>query len=252
MLREGGNSQSQEIKTYVNDDLKASFTAMGLITFSGDALQLCMLARGKTERCEGQVIEKDGNKVSHSGNGWATLQVMREYFKFLHKTVEKNKIPKKQRIFLVLDVYSSHRNGEMIHLTDAQKIDLLFIPLGMTGDLQPSDVAVFGRLKNIGSCRWIQEYLHDPSQEFFKAKTSLLLQECWSDLNKENIEGAWRKVFARSNKILKEELLVPIRFSNEILSEKEIDSDSDCIEIAPKKTKRSKQKDFSQVFKFFK
>jgi hypothetical protein len=59
-------------------------------------------------------------------------------------------------------------------------------------------------------------------------------------LEKENIEGAWRKVFDNANKILKGELLVPIPFTDEISSEKEVDSYSDFIEITPKKTKRSK------------
>jgi hypothetical protein len=166
---------------------------------------------------------------------------MGEYFEFLCETVEKMySIPKKQRILLVLDVYSSHRNEEIIKLADAQNIDLLFIPPGMTGKIQPLDAAVFGQLKSAGSCRWIQDYLHDPSQEFNKAKASVLLQEYWADLNKEHIEGAWRKVFDNANKILKRELLVPIPFSDEISSEKVVDSDSDYIEIAPKKTIRSK------------
>jgi hypothetical protein len=39
---------------------------MGLITFSGDALPLYMLARGKTESCEGQRMEKDDDAVGHS------------------------------------------------------------------------------------------------------------------------------------------------------------------------------------------
>jgi hypothetical protein len=116
MFREEGNSQNQEIKEYVNGDLKASFTAMGLITFSGDALPLYMLARGKTERCEDKLIEKDDNPISHSGNEWVTIQVMGEYFEFLRETVEKKyQLQKRQKILLVLDVYSSHRNVEMIY-----------------------------------------------------------------------------------------------------------------------------------------
>jgi hypothetical protein len=55
-----------------------------------------------------------------------------------------------------------------------------------------------------------------------------------------NIEVALKKVFENLKKILKEELLVPIPFSDEISSEKEVNSDSDYIEMSPKKTKRSK------------
>jgi hypothetical protein len=147
----------------VNGDSKASFKAMGLITFSGDALPLYMLARGKTERREDQLIVKDENKVSHSGNGWVTLQVMEEYFEFLRDTVEKKRhIRENQRIFPVLDIYASHCNGEMLNLADAQKIDLLFILLGMTGYLQPLDAEVFGQMKSAGSRQWIKEYLFDP------------------------------------------------------------------------------------------
>jgi hypothetical protein len=48
------------------------------------------------------------------------------------------------------------------------------------------------------------------------------------------------EIFENANKILKEELLVLIPFSDEISFTKEVDSDSDYIEMAPKKTKRSK------------
>jgi hypothetical protein len=48
------------------------------------------------------------------------------------------------------------------------------------------------------------------------------------------------KVFDNGSKILKEELLVPIPFTDEISSEKEVNADSDDIEVTPKKTKRSK------------
>jgi hypothetical protein len=41
-----------------------------------------MLARGKTHRCEKQIKQKDENKVSHSGNGWATLQLWLEKYLF--------------------------------------------------------------------------------------------------------------------------------------------------------------------------
>jgi hypothetical protein len=45
---------------------------------------------------------------------------MGEYFEFRRETVEKKySFPKKQRILLVLDVYSSYRNGEIIKLADA-------------------------------------------------------------------------------------------------------------------------------------
>jgi hypothetical protein len=55
-----------------------------------------------------------------------------------------------------------------------------------------------------------------------------------------------------ANKIFKGEHLVPIPFSEEISSEKEVDSYFDYIEMAPKKTKWSKEKDFSQFLQFFK
>jgi hypothetical protein len=62
---------------------------MGVITYRGDALPLFMLARGKTKRCEQQIKAAELNKVTHSGNGWVALEVMREYFEFLRQTVEK-------------------------------------------------------------------------------------------------------------------------------------------------------------------
>jgi hypothetical protein len=99
-----------------------------------------MLARGKTQRCEQQVKAKNANIVSHSGNGWVTLQVMGEFFESLRQMVEKKyNISERQQILLVLDVYASHREGKIKEIAKAQRIELLFIPPGMTADLQPLD-----------------------------------------------------------------------------------------------------------------
>jgi hypothetical protein len=206
MIKDNGKSENQSVKGFVNGDPKASFTAMGTISLNGDAFPLFMLARGKTERCEKQINKIAQNKVSHSQNGWVTVQVMVEFLHFLREVVEaKYNIRQSQRILLVLDVYTSHRQDDLKRLAAAQRIDLLFIPPGMTAELQPLDAKLFGQLKSAGSKRWIQEYLYDPSTKFSKATASIGLQECWAKLNKEDVIACWEAVFANAEKILETE-----------------------------------------------
>jgi hypothetical protein len=239
ILKTGKKSQHQDVKAYVNGDTKSSFTAMASITYSGEALPLFMLARGKTERCEKQLKKEGMNKVTHSQNGWVTIQVMGEFFQFLREIVEKKfHVRQRQQIFLVLDVYASHREGYIKALAAAQRISLLFIPPGMTAEFQPLDAKIFGILKSIGSNMWVSEYLFDPSKKFTKLTASHTIQDYWKKLAKETIQEAWKTVMKNAKKILQIGTEIETTEGEEEAEERK--SDSDYQEPKEKEKKKGK------------
>jgi hypothetical protein len=206
VLSEGVRSEHQNTKVQTDADMKSSFTAMGTITADGKALPLFMLARGLTERCEKQITPIDSNQVTHSPNGWVTVEVMEEYFEFLRVSIEiEQHVNERHRILLVLDLYPSHREEELRAKAEEQRIELLFIPPGMTDCLQPLDAKIFGQLKSAGSSKWVEDYLFDPLQHFGKAKASVILQKCWSELKTENIIDAWKTIFRNGKKFFSDE-----------------------------------------------
>jgi len=184
------------MKAEVHGDPKLSFTLIAAINQAGEGLPLYMLAKGKTELCERQLNAKDETKLDHSESGWVTVNVMQRYFEFIRSTVDqKYGLKEKNRVLLVLDMYAAHRNKDLI-LDAATRlgIDLVFVPPGMTGELQPLDVAIFGALKSAGQAAWIQIYIDNPEQLFDRLIASENAQKCWEKVSPKQITDAWAKV----------------------------------------------------------
>jgi hypothetical protein len=197
----GEKSINRDVRAVVDGDNKASFTVMATITASGESLPLFMLAKGKTERCEKQLTAIDGNIISHSENGWVTLEVMEEYLYFLRSTMEqKFGLKTRQKLLLILDVYASHRKGHLIEKARQLNIDLLFIPAGMTGELQPLDATIFGELKSAGAGKFLKAYMVKPNQTFTKQKASISIQKCWENLKPTSILKSWEVVISNARK----------------------------------------------------
>jgi hypothetical protein len=126
-------------------------------------------------------------------------------------------------------------------IAKAQRIDLLFIPPGMTADLQPLDVEIFGQLKSAGSKIFLRKYLIDPSYKFSKADASLALQDCWAELDRTKILKAWKVVIERVKELLEGVIEVPIKKVDQSSGDDEDKNDADYQEL-PKKIVRRKTK----------
>jgi hypothetical protein len=127
---------------------------------------------------------------------------------------KKCSIKESHQIFLVLDVFASHREGLIKEIATALHIDLLFIPPSMTAEPQPLDAEIFGQLKSAGSKLRVNKYLFDPSQSFIKEETSLSLQNCWKNLDSTKIRSEWKRVFDNANVLLHGFIPVPRKFED--------------------------------------
>jgi hypothetical protein len=167
----------------VDANLKSAFTVMASITTNGDTLPLFMLAKGKTHLCEKQLEAMNDNVIYHSQSGRMTISVMEKYFEFLRLTMmDKFSIPIRQKLLLHVDVDAAHRNVMLVKLAAQQNIGLLFIPAGMTGELQSLVTTIFCMQKSTGAGKRTLDYLYDPYQRFETQKASLNLQTCWENM----------------------------------------------------------------------
>jgi hypothetical protein len=193
--KRAGKKENTDIFAILDADTKMSFTVMAAITANGDALPLFMLAKGKTNLCERQLTAMAENEIYHSPSGWVTIQVMEEYFKFLRHSMQKQvELGERDKILLIIDLYASHRQPELIRKAAEQNIELLFIPAGMTAELQPLDAKIFGQLKSVGAANWTDEYIFDPTKKFTKETASINLQESWNEVTRENVRASWERV----------------------------------------------------------
>jgi hypothetical protein len=215
-------AEKTDFLAFVDADVKMSFTVMAGITANGDALPLFMLAKGKTDLCEQQLQALAENEIFHSPSGWVTVQVMEEYFKFLRQTMEQQlNLGKRDKVLLIIDLYASHRQPELIRKAAEQHTELLFIPAGMTAELQPLDAKIFGQLKSVGAAHWTDQYIFDPTQKFSKKTASINLQKSWNEVTRSNVRGAWRTVLLNGTRYFLEAGLDPF-----VLSESTDQSDA--------------------------
>jgi hypothetical protein len=87
-------------------------------------------------------------------------------------------------------------------------IEILFIPAGMTGELQPLDATIFGMLKSAGAGSWTCDYLYDPYQRFGTQKASSNLQNCWEKVSKDAVLHSWETIFKNAIKYLENPELI--------------------------------------------
>jgi hypothetical protein len=71
-----------------------------------------------------------------------------------------------ERIFLLLDKFSAHCSEEVLKTAAELNIELIFIPAGLTNELQPLDVGINSVLKSKHSAMYRRNLLHNRGQKY--------------------------------------------------------------------------------------
>jgi hypothetical protein len=125
---------------------KNTLTTFPCVSAAGDRLRLCAVLKGKTRRALRKVREGASDAVQTvrlytSAQGWMTEQVMLAWmqdvvFSYTHAAPAA----------LILDQYAAHMTPAVRELADHLHIQLIFVPAGLTAQLQPLDVGINGAL----------------------------------------------------------------------------------------------------------
>jgi hypothetical protein len=111
---------------------------------------------------------------------------------------------KTEKMLLVMDIYATHRNKELLFKTaQTYYIDLLFIPPGMTATLQSLDATIFGALKSFGEDAWIKQYIVDPYQKFDRKKHLAKLKNVGNKSQENRFSQLGKRFLSKARTILK-------------------------------------------------
>ena len=178
--------------------MKTDITVIAACTAAGDRLPLWLVTEGKGKLCE----QKFRNSVKlrhaidrklfvdHSVSGWSTRDVMLRYLKWLKKHVEG------RLVHVVWDLYSSHRDTQVVDFAASQDIGLTFIPAGQTGEWQPLDRRIFGSLKQRAAAILNSMMIDDSLEQLTIVDAIAILVQAWDQVTEEEIVKAWHPLIA--------------------------------------------------------
>jgi hypothetical protein len=138
---------------------------------------------GKTVACHPDEKVQDDFKDAlyhdHSESHWATLETMKAMItqlmtKYFTPKREELGLPPDQHMVLMMDVYSAHRDKELLKWVKATFpfLILLFVPASFTPFLQPLDVAVNAKLKQLISFFCTQWFANEVARKLLEAEDS--------------------------------------------------------------------------------
>ena len=181
-----GRTGEQDVSVHLDGDEKEGITVVACVTASGCKLPLWLIAKGKSDRCHGQLGDPQGHLVTHSESGWSTAETFSLFLMSIRERFRDD-----GPIYLLLDQYSVHRTETVRNLAQSLGIELIFIPPGMTDAYQPLDRRVFGVLKQYLRLLWRKEYFANPSQKFTKQKAVELLIPAWERISPYLVRSGW-------------------------------------------------------------
>ena len=177
---------SDNVKIFFNGDSKQSITVMAGIKADGTKLPLFIIAKGTSDRAEKNLGDISYHMSSRSKNGWTTETTFKDYLEFLRKHFNDN-----EKIYLIVDLYKAHHTQQILEYANQLNIDLIFIPAGLTDELQPLDRLVFGSLKATARRLFKKAYNENPNKKFDKEAAIQHLLAAWEHLQEYTIAESW-------------------------------------------------------------
>lgn len=168
---------------------KDCITVIAGITASGTKLPLMFVAEGVSERCENsQIGNVEPHWKYHSENGWVTEEVFLHYITTLREHYGGIDGP---RLFLILDVYPSHKTEDVKNFAVGLNIELIYVPAGQTDEYQPLDRYAFGCLKAMAR-KLFRKRIQD-NRALIRTKSDAVQDMicAWERLSKEIIDKCW-------------------------------------------------------------
>lgn len=146
-------SVSGEPNTVETDiDERRGITTTAAIAADGSLLPLQAIAKGKTQRAI-KNRQLPANVVADcSIKGWQTSATT---INFVNNVIAPytNDAPSA----LILDDYAGHWTAAVQAAAADRNIELIHVPEGQTGELQPLDVAINGQVKSRARRQWVQD-----------------------------------------------------------------------------------------------
>lgn len=175
----------------VRGNVKGAVSAVCTVTCAGRKLPPLYILKGKGERARASLGDRVPlQRVTVSDNGWMTETVMIKYVRWLY--VAMGRAP----CALVVDTFPGHITPRVRWQMGRAGVELIAVPRGMTGELQPLDLSCFGPLKKISGRLWDRESAREPDRRWSHAEGARLLEDAWPRLKESTVIAGWRFLYS--------------------------------------------------------
>jgi len=125
---------------------KRQVTVLLGTTLTGHLLPPQVIYQGKTDQCHPKFQFPEDWHITHSENHWSTADTMSQYLSnilipYFDEQREALDLPLRQRALVIMDVFRAHRVEDFLTQLKAHDVEVVFVPGGCTGELQPLDVS---------------------------------------------------------------------------------------------------------------
>ena len=125
---------------------KRQVTTVLCESLNGNLLPPQVIYQGKTDMCHPKFPFPTEWHITHSDNHWSTAQTMQEYVErvivpYIEEQREALDLPLRHRALVIMDVFRAHRVDNVLEALKSNGIEVIFVPAGCTGELQPLDVS---------------------------------------------------------------------------------------------------------------
>jgi len=139
---------------------KEGFSAIFLISADGKFCTPTLIFKGKTTKCLQKINLSDSQKekinLTFSDSGWNNTNITLSILEQINKITNGNPSA------LILDQHKSHIDDLINSKAKEFRIQLIYVPVGQTANLQPLDISINGVVKSI-SHKYIKDlYVDDP------------------------------------------------------------------------------------------
>jgi len=125
---------------------KRQITVLMGCTMAGKLMPPQVVYAGKTDACHPKFDFPREWDITHTESHWSKDTTMIEYFDqvlfpYIDRTIGELDLPVRQRALVVMDMYKAHRVPAVIDYLKSNKVEIVYVPGGCTGELQPLDLS---------------------------------------------------------------------------------------------------------------
>jgi hypothetical protein len=188
-----GSKQAALVNTDAGNRLNV--THFACISAAGDKLQLCCIAKGKTERCLKKIRTNASAAVRkvrlyYSPSGWMTTGVMLRWLEDIVKPYLHG-----EPGCLIMDEYTPHWTDEVRQAAERIRLQLIKVPAGQTTTFQPLDVQFNGPMAKARQRIWRARKEQDPEAKDNYQLAVERAQQAYESISRRDTRQAWIKSF---------------------------------------------------------
>jgi hypothetical protein len=180
------NSDHRKVDSIINE--KDGFTAIFVISYSGEFLTPYLILKGTTKKSLAKIKEINDDDINkkYSYSGWINVDILLEILESINKYAKNNES------VLILDKYPVHMDDIIQKKASELNIKLIYVPTGKTSTNQPLDVSINGPMKSIGKNISNKIFMKDPFAKFTLVNSIKAMIEAKNKISKETIINSFK------------------------------------------------------------